>query len=378
MDTIHLSKCAKVAEPEDVNNYFCQELSVLPSGCGNLKIVFGANGIQKAYRTFENQGNGQAFLDSNSTVVNEMARKALSGASLFNPRIIGDKVVQVNGLNPRAAGKIRKHSREMPFLCKAIGAKSSLFVTLTLPECGEDSFLKKAMSDLFKRIKRKYGAIYYVWVIEVQGQRFIKRGERVPHVHIEIAGIKYLDHSWLRSMWIEILKKRGMEIPVTQKGEYVNTDVQRARKPGAYMTKYLTKQEDSDEKHTLFGNAYGISQNFRDWVKENTHTSISDGFCPALEMLKDLQSIKNELSKQNKQCKGGVFDLNHPADICDLDEYLSYKQANDIDLLVSAHVWSSDIRAFSALFQKLIKKKQQKLMLNRLPYRALPALLSCF
>lgn len=154
----------------------------------------------------------------------------------------------------------QRMSRGIQWMQAKYGRERLVFVTLTFGYEIDHDEAKTRWSTLQKRIKRKYKAIDYVWVAEIQPARLIRTGEAVIHFHAVFS--RYLGASWLWNAWEEI------------NGERFRVDIQSIKtNAAAYMSKYLAKQgregravaDSLEAKNSLRQKADAAKQNKEHW-----------------------------------------------------------------------------------------------------------------
>ncbi len=125
------------------------------------------------------------------------------------------------------------------------------FITLTLssPQFTTDTDVKEKLLNTFlTRLRQDYGVTQYIWRAEAQGNGRI-------HFHILIN--KYIHWSKVREMWNIIQKNNGYLDNFYQNYHHYNpnsTDIhsiKRIRNLGAYLSKYMSKEQADDVKPDL-------------------------------------------------------------------------------------------------------------------------------
>jgi hypothetical protein len=134
------------------------------------------------------------------------------------------------------------------------------FITLTLPSeqiLTDYEVKRKCLNTLLNHIRRNWNIKQYLWVAEAA-----KNGR--IHFHLVTSG--RIDYKELNRVWNEILQKQGFNS--INKYKYKNTyapstDIQAVREPdklGYYLTKYLTKGQNTRE---IYGRLWGCSKVLR-------------------------------------------------------------------------------------------------------------------
>lgn len=136
-------------------------------------------------------------------------------------------------------------------------------ITLTLPDTSEKInekvFKEKLIHPFLVYMRKYYGLKNYVWKIEFQ-----KNGK----LHIHITTDTFINHAILRHYWNSLLKRNGFLNDFIAKHKHDNpnsTDVHsvwKVKNLGAYLAKYLAKNEDSPE--TLNGRIWGCNYELSD------------------------------------------------------------------------------------------------------------------
>lgn len=197
------------------------------------------------------------------------------------------------GLTKRGASKIKRTVRMFQDLIENRKKSKAYcsFITLTYPLVWADDKLSKIHLDHFlKRIKRKIPNYIYVWVAERQ-----RRGA----IHYHILSPDFVDKEIINKAWSEIVskwyKKEGLEFT----GVYPN--VIKVYNASAYMTKYMTKEEES-----IKGNMYGMSESARKLIEPIGEMTIDVPESKANEIIlnalysgKPLYHFKGRDYKQN-------------------------------------------------------------------------------
>lgn len=120
-------------------------------------------------------------------------------------------------------------------------------ITMTLPdtfeEIKEKEFKEKLMHPFLVYMKKYKGLNNYVWKLEFQ-----KNGK----LHVHLTTDSFINHSELRFYWNALLKKNGYLDKFMKDHKHDNpnsTDVHsvwKVKNLGAYIAKYLAKNEDSE------------------------------------------------------------------------------------------------------------------------------------
>jgi len=187
------------------------------------------------------------------------------------------------GLTPKAVTKIRRGVASL----EAQG--QTWFVTLTYPNAlpgaevlagrpglinvVDDAEAKRHLSVWLRRVKRAWSQFSYVWVAEVQPERYLKRGERAIHFHLVTNMALPLE--WLNESWSDVVG-RGKAFPNQQRVK---------RSAGAYMAKYMTKGAKRLEEMTadeinlsyIAGNRYGMDHAISARLKARSWAQFPSG-----------------------------------------------------------------------------------------------------
>lgn len=131
-------------------------------------------------------------------------------------------------------------------------------ITLTLPDTKEKineyQFKTKLMHPFMVYCKKYFGLKNYVWKVEFQ-----KNGK----LHVHITTDTYISHHKIRECWNRLLKNNGYLEDFMKKHKHDNpnsTDVHsvwKVKNLGAYIAKYLSKNEESEER--LNGRIWGCN-----------------------------------------------------------------------------------------------------------------------
>lgn len=180
--------------------------------------------------------------------------------------------------------------------------KISYFITLTYPDpYPTDGEIYKSDLDLFfKRLKREFGDLSYMWKLEVQ----FKRG--APHFHLILFfkkrfNIQYVKE-WISLNWFEVAQrdretKNEDHLKVGTNVKIVKT----LRQLTNYVTKYITKKEQ-DDKLANQGRYWGCSRNWDD-VKLEHHELTGQQLIIFRRLLKGyLRKTNRRMSKKMTSC----------------------------------------------------------------------------
>lgn len=136
-------------------------------------------------------------------------------------------------------------------------------ITLTLPDTSEKitehAFKTKLMHPFLVYMKKYYGLKNYVWKVEFQ-----KNGK----LHLHLTTDTFISHHVLRHYWNSLLKKNNYLDEFIAKYKHDNpnsTDVHavwKVKNLGAYISKYMSKNEDSDEM--INGRIWGCNYELSD------------------------------------------------------------------------------------------------------------------
>jgi hypothetical protein len=171
-------------------------------------------------------------------------------------------------LTDQARSKIKRASRMMQ---KEYGRCP--FLTLTYRnEIPDNNEAKRHLDNFFKRLRRKYPELEYLWIAETQ-----KRGA----IHFHVLPNQRIHHSIINKEWNEVVanwaKKQGRQ------HEKLYPNIQTLNKPARYMAKYLSK--DSGE---IQGNYYDMSKGVRNLITpvKEYYTEVRG---PEYEIIKDCE-----------------------------------------------------------------------------------------
>jgi hypothetical protein len=150
-------------------------------------------------------------------------------------------------LTDRARSKIKRASRMMQ---REYGRCP--FLTLTYRnQVPDNDKAKRHLDNFFKRLRRKYQGLDYLWIAETQ-----QRGA----IHFHVTLNQRIHHSIINKEWNEVVanwaKGQGMQ------HEKLYPNIQTLNKPGRYMAKYLSK-----ETGNIRGNYYDMSKGIRKLIQ---------------------------------------------------------------------------------------------------------------
>lgn len=139
-------------------------------------------------------------------------------------------------------------------------------ITLTLPDTAikikESDFKKKLIHPFLVYMKKYYNLRNYVWKVEFQNN---------GKLHLHITTDTFVSHHVLRFYWNSLLKKNGYLVDFIKKHKHDNpnsTDVHavwKVKNLGAYIAKYMAKNEDS--KEIVNGRIWGCNYELSDKQK---------------------------------------------------------------------------------------------------------------
>lgn len=191
------------------------------------------------------------------------------------PRAKGD--LTQKGLTSKAKGKIKKAARMM-----AHESKRQSFITLSYGrEWPHDKEAKRHIDLFFKRLRRAFGPLPYIWVAERQ-----QRGA----IHFHILTTQYISRKELARHWNEIVQnwqsKSGYNV------QEVQPNVIGVRDAGRYMAKYMAKGGDE-----FLGNLYGMSNAARELMHPVEQKVIE---IPNTVFGNEIEEIGRELQDQGE------------------------------------------------------------------------------
>lgn len=163
----------------------------------------------------------------------------------------------VGGLTNKGKAKIQKATRVLENVHKFednLKAYCSM-ITLTYgKDYPTDHESKKHLNHFLKRLNRLHKECKYVWVAEKQ-----KRGA----IHYHILTPYFTDKEWVNNSWNEIVSKWQSSNNLSLQSLLPN--VIKVNRAGSYLAKYLSK-----EGHRIGGNGYGIDQQTRSLMKDES------------------------------------------------------------------------------------------------------------
>jgi hypothetical protein len=223
---------------------------------------------------FRQYANGEAVV----RIVNDRSLNLTSPP----PRRVGELIQK--GLGMKAKRTIKRMARQFQYLVENDKDYCGYcaFITLSYPYHFpiDHKIAKQHLDNFFKRIRRRIPKIMYMWVAELQ-----KRGA----IHFHILTPSYVDKALINEAWSGIISKWYEREGVVF--DKVLPNVKKAFNAGAYMSKYMTKE---DEK--IQGNMYGISQIARKLLQPIIEDNISTGEYEAISIvqsaLKECNSIE--------------------------------------------------------------------------------------
>jgi hypothetical protein len=235
--------------------------------------------------------NGEAKVRAQSIVKKPL--KDLLTESFNMPRRNGE--IYQQGMTNKAKAKIKLAGRlfQHQVLTRKEGRPYASFITLAYGlHYPSDHLSKKHLDSFFKRLKRKFPLLQYVWCIQHQNKNIATTGRNAPHFHILTP--QYIDKELINKAWDSIVSKwQKSQIDNGCKQQKVYPNVGKVEEAGAYMTRYMQKSED-----TIGGNLYGIDQITRNLMKPETITLESDY---------DLNDISEHLSSHLQAKESVVF-----------------------------------------------------------------------
>jgi len=150
------------------------------------------------------------------------------------------------------------------------------FVTLTLPSSqgsiSDNHFKRHMLAKFIDWMKKTKAVNEYIWKVEVQKNNNI-------HAHIVIN--QFIHYNDVRREWLKICNENGL----IEKDKYVDNlqavpcteikAVRKVRKLGAYVAKYLSKNESQKDNRKIVGRlwacSYGLSSANKLVVRADTH-----------------------------------------------------------------------------------------------------------
>lgn len=188
----------------------------------------------------------------------------------------------VEGLTIKGKAKIQKATRVLENVYKfEEGLKSYCsMITLTYgKDYPTDHESKLHLNHFLKRLKRLHPNCKYVWVAEKQ-----KRGA----IHYHILTPYYTDKEWVNNSWNEIVGK--WQSKQNLKPQTLLPNVIKVNRAGSYIAKYLSK-----EGHKIGGNGYGIDQQTRALMKDESVYLIHHDQTPE-EINEIVNSIQGDIT----------------------------------------------------------------------------------
>jgi len=162
------------------------------------------------------------------------------------------------GLTKQAEAKIKRSGRMLQYHARErLNTKWLSFITLTYGrDWPDDRTAKNHLNRFLNKVRRRYGKIRYVLVVERQ-----KRGA----IHYHILTDQYIHKDVLNPMWDKIVAKwqayEGHQRQ-TVRPNVTGIDTSKPGKAEHYLMKYMTKKDEH-----LEGNLYSISQTLRELMK---------------------------------------------------------------------------------------------------------------
>jgi hypothetical protein len=162
------------------------------------------------------------------------------------------------GLTKEAKAKIKRSGRMLQYHARErLNTKWLSFITLTYgKDWPDDPTAKNHLNRFLNKVRRRYGKIRYVWVVERQ-----KRGA----IHYHILTDQYIPKNMLNPMWDKIVAKwqayEGHQRQ-TVRPNVIGIDTNKPGQAEHYLMKYMTKKDEH-----LQGNLYNISQPLRELMK---------------------------------------------------------------------------------------------------------------
>lgn len=177
-----------------------------------------------------------------------------------------------------------------PVTQKTVSHKLS-FITLTTPK-HENSYSakfchKQLLEPLLRELRRKHGLKSYIWKCELQQNKQI-------HYHLTCDIV--INHTTLRDIWNNLLKKHGMLEAFQKEYGHDNpnsTDVHsvyRVKNLEAYLVKYICKEYQNEE--ALDGKVWDASMN----IKANDYFKFEVDSVTAL-LIRQLQDTKQVVTQ---------------------------------------------------------------------------------
>jgi hypothetical protein len=168
------------------------------------------------------------------------------------------------------------------------GKRNLAFLTVTIPDLpweeleqvcqGWAELARRLMEEIGRELERAGLNPEYVYVNELQEERWRNDGIPAPHIHAIFQGRKLGDCSWgiskekFRELWERILGNflgREISLPAATRVEVIKKCAKR------YMTKYMSKGDSvvgsicqAGLRHLLPGSWWGMSNSLRRQVKQ--------------------------------------------------------------------------------------------------------------
>lgn len=178
-----------------------------------------------------------------------------------------------NKLSPKAINRIKTainwlvvSAKEKTVYNKATNKRFNFkvnLITLTLPDTSEKiteyQFKKQLMHPFLVYMKKFYGLKNYVWKVEFQNN---------GKLHLHLTTDSFISHHVLRHYWNQLLEKNNFLEDFKKKYKHNNpnsTDVHavwKVKNLGAYIAKYMSKNEDS--KEIVNGRIWGCNYELSD------------------------------------------------------------------------------------------------------------------
>ena len=195
------------------------------------------------------------------------------------------------------------------------------FVTLTYPKrYPKDRQVYKGDLDVFfKRLKRKFGKLEYIWRLEAQ-----KRG--APHYHLVLyfedePDIETLK-KWVSRNWYEVVQRLWEEKDEKHLRAGTNCkDVDNFRQMISYVSKYMAKVEGQDSLLNQ-GRYWGASKNWDD--------ELASEKLKGRKYIKFLRVLRRYLERTNKKLAKKVYKCQN------LELFLPR------ELIMMAYLWAKD------------------------------------
>lgn len=294
-----------IHSPEEIESISKSVDQLIDSDMEYFREEYWTKGLQEVYESvnskpyYKHYINGEISVFGNACTIKEVEgeitpKQAMKrsfekiGRSKKPPeRKKGD----IKGFSKNSRLRMMKKMNRVDFKNDRI----AYFFTLTYPDpFPTDGEVHKTDLDAFlKRLKRQFGNLDYMWKLEVQ----FKRG--APHYHLIVFfekrfNIKFV-MKWVSQNWFEVVQRNWEIKNYDHLKVGTNTKIVRTlRQLTNYVTKYITKKEEEDDKLINQGRYWGCSRNWGDTLIENITLS-------GKQLIVFRRLMKGYMRKMNKQ-----------------------------------------------------------------------------